>query len=70
MRPDRIIRRPDGTLLVIDYKSGQRDDKRYLRQVNRYLDKLRLVYPDTPIAGRIWYILDDTILDHRGNLVK
>ena len=70
LRPDRIIRRPDGTLLVIDYKSGQRDDKRYLRQVNRYLDKLRLVYPDTPIAGRIWYILDDTILDHRGNLVK
>ena len=70
LRPDRIIRRPDGTLLVIDYKSGQRDDKRYIRQVNRYIDKLRLVFPDTPIAGRIWYILDDTILDHRGNLVK
>ena len=70
LRPDRIIRRPDGTLLVIDYKSGQRDDKRYIRQVNRYIDKLRLVFPDTPIAGRIWYILDDTILDHRGNLIK
>ncbi len=66
LRPDRIVRRPDGTLIVIDYKSGQRDDKRYLRQLQRYLAKLRLIFPDAPIAGRIWYILEDTILDERG----
>lgn len=66
LRPDRIVRRPDGTIIVIDYKSGQRDDKRYLRQLQRYVAKLRLIFPDAPIAGRLWYILEDTILDERG----
>ena len=63
LRPDRIVRRPDGQLLVIDYKSGQRDDKRYRRQLRRYMDRLRLIFPGAPIAGRIWYILDDSILN-------
>ena len=63
LRPDRIIRRPDGQILVIDYKSGQRDDKRYLRQLNRYIEKLRRIFPGSPIAGHIWYILDDYILN-------
>ena len=66
LRPDRIVRRPDGSIIVIDYKSGQRDDKRYLRQLQRYVAKLRLIFPDAPIAGRLWYILEDTILDERG----
>ena len=70
LRPDRIIRRPDGQMLVIDYKSGKRDDKRYIRQVQRYINKLRLIFPGTPIAGRIWYILDDTVLDEKGKVVK
>ena len=64
VRPDRIIRRPDGTLHVIDYKSGQRDDKRYLRQLSRYIDRLGLVFPGTPIHGHVWYLMEDTILDH------
>ena len=67
LRPDRIICRPDGTMLVIDYKSGQRDDKRYLRQLAQYIAKLRLIFPDNPIAGRIWYIAQDLILDEHGH---
>ncbi len=63
LRPDRIILRPDGTLHVIDYKSGQRDDKRYLRQLNRYMAKLRLIFPATPIHGHLWYLLEDAVLD-------
>ena len=63
LRPDHIVRRPDGTLLVIDYKSGERRDKQYCRQVQQYMAKLRTIFPDAPIAGRIWYILDDFILD-------
>ena len=66
LRPDRIIRRPDGQLLVIDYKSGQRDDRRYLRQLGRYIGKLRLIFPDAPIAGRLWYVTHDLILDETG----
>ncbi len=63
LRPDRIILRPDGSLHVIDYKSGQRDDKRYLRQLNRYMERLRRIFPDSPVYGHIWYILDDFVLD-------
>ena len=66
LRPDRIVRRPDGTIIVIDYKSGHRDDKRYLRQLNRYISKLRLIFPDAPIVGRLWYIVEETILDDTG----
>lgn len=66
LRPDRIILRPDGQMIVIDYKSGQRDDKRYLRKLNQYMAKLRDIFPGTPVSGRLWYILDDTILDEKG----
>ena len=65
VRPDRIIRRSDGTMLVIDYKSGERRDKTYLRQLQRYIDKLRLIFPGTPIAGRLWYVTHDLILTDR-----
>ncbi len=67
LRPDRIVRRPDDTLLVIDYKSGERRDKKYCRQVQRYIDKLRLIFPDKSVAGRIWYVNHDVILDEKGN---
>ena len=66
LRPDRIIRRPDGSMLVIDYKSGERHDKQYCRQVQRYIDKLRAIFPSTPIAGRIWYVTHDLIFDEKG----
>lgn len=66
LRPDRIIRRPDGQILVIDYKSGKRDDKEYLRKLNLYIDRLRRIFPDTPIAGRLWYTNLDLILDEKG----
>lgn len=67
LRPDRIIRRPDGQILVIDYKSGMRNDSKYCRQVQQYIDKLRLIFPDAPIAGRIWYITHGLILDETGH---
>ncbi len=69
LRPDRIVRLPDGSLLVIDYKSGERNDRRYCRQINRYIAKLRVLFPDAPIAGRIWYVTHDVIIDEKGNLL-
>ena len=70
LRPDRIIRRPDGQIIVIDYKSGQRDDKRYCRQVLRYIDKLRTLFPGASISGRIWYIAHDLVIDERGTSIS
>ena len=67
LRPDRIIRRPDGQILVIDYKSGERNDKRYCAQVKRYMSRLRAVFPGSPIAGRIWYVTHGLIIDENGH---
>ena len=69
LRPDRIVRLPSGELLVIDYKSGERHDKKYCRQVNRYIAQLRLLFPDVTIAGRIWYVTHDVIIDDKGTVL-
>ena len=66
LRPDRIVRRPNGQIIVIDYKSGERNDKRYLRQLNRYITKLRAIFPGTAIVGRLWYVTHDLIIDEAG----
>ena len=66
LRPDRIIRLPGGELLVIDYKSGERNDKKYCRQVNSYIAQLRQLFPNASIAGRIWYVTHDVIIDEKG----
>ena len=67
LRPDRIVRLPDGRLLVIDYKTGQRKDRRYCRQVASYIEKLRAMGFGNDIEGRIWYIAFDIIIDENGN---
>ena len=66
VRPDRIVRLPDGQLIVIDYTSGERRDTTYLRQLNGYIAKLRLIFPNTPVSGRLWYVTHDLILDEQG----
>ncbi len=66
LRPDRIVRLPGGEVLVIDYKSGERNDKRYCRQIGRYIAMLRQVFPGVPIAGRLWYVTHDVIVDENG----
>jgi ATP-dependent exoDNAse (exonuclease V) beta subunit len=67
LRPDRIVRRPDGRLLVIDYKTGQRDDKKYCSKMKRYMDKLHeMGMAPKGIEGRIWYTTLDTIIDENG----
>ena len=65
-RPDRIVLRPDGRLLVIDYKTGQRKDRRYCRQVKQYIAKLQAMGMGSDIEGRIWYTAHDIIIDENG----
>ena len=79
LRPDRIIRRPDGTWIVIDYKSGELsvEDKdnpgqyidftgKYCLQVRRYIERLRATGLVDPVVGRIWFIKHNTVLDEWG----
>lgn len=64
-RPDRIVKRPDGTYIVVDYKFGNRSDetdKRYTRQVKRYTDALART-TEAPVKGYVWYVTEDAIID-------
>jgi ATP-dependent exoDNAse (exonuclease V) beta subunit len=54
IRPDRVMIK-DGKVTVIDYKFGQKEDKKYIRQVKYYTDQIRKMgYTD--VKGYICYI--------------
>lgn len=57
LRPDRIVLRPDGTAVVIDYKFGEvRDDKAYLRQVKRYANAIVKSGLVKDCKAYVWYV--------------
>ena len=54
-RPDRVMIYPDGRVVVVDYKFGEREDKRYLSQVRDYLRLIgEMGYPS--VEGYLWYV--------------
>lgn len=58
-RPDRVMIRPDGTAVIVDFKFG-REREDYLHQVQEYMDLLRKMgYPS--IEGHIWYVYKNKI---------
>ena len=53
-RPDRVIVRPDGSVVVVDYKFTAETRKSHHRQVSHYVELLhRLGRPS--VEGYIWY---------------
>lgn len=60
-RPDRVIRRPDGTWVVVDYKFGEKDIKKHSSQVQSYMRRLARM-GKTPIRGYIWYVALDEVV--------
>ena len=58
-RPDRVMIKPDGTAIIVDFKFG-RDREEYLHQVREYMDLLRKMgYPR--VEGHIWYVYTNKI---------
>lgn len=56
-RPDRIVKRPDGTMIVIDFKFG-RQLRKHHKQVAEYMDLLKhMRHPK--VEGYIIYIIPD-----------
>lgn len=56
-RPDRIVVRPDGTAVIIDYKFGDhRNDKAYIRQVKRYASALIKTGLTKKCEAYVWYV--------------
>ncbi len=59
-RPDRVVVLKSGKTVVIDYKFGEKEDKRYLRQVKNYMDIISSCgYAD--VEGYVWYVGDGII---------
>ena len=60
-RPDRVMIKPDGTAIIVDFKFG-REREEYLHQVREYMDLLRKMgYPH--VEGHIWYVYTDKIIN-------
>ncbi|MBO5596797.1 MAG: UvrD-helicase domain-containing protein [Bacteroidales bacterium] len=56
-RPDRVVRREDGSVEVIDYKFGVQKDS-YVRQVRRYMHLYKKMGYEK-VAGYLWYLDDN-----------
>ena len=60
-RPDRIVMN-NGTVYVIDYKFGHREESKYLKQVRFYCHTLqKMGY--TKVKGYIWYVKSGKIVE-------
>ncbi|MDE6632185.1 MAG: hypothetical protein K2K23_04225 [Muribaculaceae bacterium] len=56
-RPDRIVVRPDGTAVIVDYKFGDhRDDDAYISQVERYVSALIKTGLTKKCEAYVWYV--------------
>lgn len=53
-RPDRVVLRPDGTLIVIDFKTGDKRDE-HVKQVEEYVDMLTKALSPKAVEGYLWY---------------
>ena len=58
-RPDRVVVLPDGTVEIIDYKFGERNDEHYSKQVQGYMDYFRKMGYEI-VKGYVWYVLDQS----------
>lgn len=61
-RPDRVVWTADGAIEVVDYKFGDEESGRYIRQVRGYMNLLRRAYKGVPVRGYLWYPLSGTII--------
>ncbi|MCQ2135726.1 MAG: UvrD-helicase domain-containing protein [Bacteroidales bacterium] len=56
-RPDRVIRRPDGSVLIIDYKFGAQRDS-YEKQVRQYAMLYKSMGYEN-VEAVLWYVWED-----------
>lgn len=61
-RPDRVVWTADGAIEVVDYKFGDEESSRYVRQVRGYMNLLRRAYKGTTVRGYLWYPLSGNII--------
>jgi ATP-dependent exoDNAse (exonuclease V) beta subunit len=57
LRMDRVMIN-DREVIVVDYKFGQRKNKKHAEQVKRYMEKLASL-EGLPVSGYLWYLNDN-----------
>jgi ATP-dependent exoDNAse (exonuclease V) beta subunit len=57
LRMDRVMIN-DREVIVVDYKFGQRKNKKHAEQVKRYMEKLAAL-EGLPVSGYLWYLNDN-----------
>lgn len=57
-RPDRIVVKPDGSAVVVDYKFGAEHRSEHRKQVKEYVDLLARTCQFTHVKGYLWYVGD------------
>ena len=62
-RPDRIVWTAYGQIDIVDYKCGEEESSRYLRQVGRYVHYVSGMFPGVDVRGYLWYPLQGTIIE-------
>ena len=70
LRPDRIVRLPNGEILVIDYKFGFKHDTATIaddsKKVGDYIRELRPLLDSDDIKGYLWYARYNVIVPVEG----
>lgn len=66
-RPDRVVMKPNGEIIIIDYKFGEHNDKTdaaYTKQVAGYKEALcdAMGYDIGCVSGYIWYVFEGDII--------
>ena len=57
LRPDRLVLKPDGSAVVVDYKFGEyKNLKRYSAQVRSYVERLKDTGRFREVEGYLWYV--------------
>jgi hypothetical protein len=52
---DCVVRKPDGTLTVVEFKTGRRESA-HERQLELYMRAARALHPDTGVHGLVLYV--------------
>ena len=55
-----MVRRPNGDVLVVDYKFGQEDLADNVKQVRGYMTDLHAAGM-THVVGFLWYVTEDKV---------
>lgn len=64
LRPDRIVERPDGSFIIVDYKTNDPDDNKEAAHRKQVKDYMRVLHAATgkPVKGYVWYIKSGKVL--------